>query len=120
MGNIVKDTAIAAGVDMSQVIYREHAELGTFYVFPKERRVYYQRSNSAWAKQERDLFDWYVISIHSLIVRYTLLKKPNIWLHVTGISPLTGSNPKYNWKRAIETAFELGVPVRYSYGIIIT
>jgi len=100
MGNIVKDSAITAGVDMSHVVYREHAELGTFYVFPKERRVYYQRANSAWAKQERDLFDW-----------YSLLKRQNIWLHMTGISPLTGSNPKYNWKRAIETAYELGVPV---------
>ncbi len=47
--------------------------------------------------------------------RYALLKRPNIWLHVTGISPLTGANPKYNWKRAIEIALELGVPVRYEF-----
>ena len=71
-----------AGVDMSEVIYKENSEIGTFFVLPEEKKVHYQRAHSAWALQEKDEFDW-----------NRFLSKPNAWLHITGISPLTGATP---------------------------
>ena len=58
MGDIVRDCGLGAGVDMSKIVFKDRSEIGTFYVFPSEKKVHYQRGHSAWAQQELHLFDW--------------------------------------------------------------
>ena len=82
---MVKDCGEAAGVDMSLTAEIPNMEIGTFFVIPDERRVHYQRSHSAWKFQGKDIFNW-----------KDVLNRKGAWLHVTGISPLTGENPRVN------------------------
>eukprot|EP01114_Cavostelium_apophysatum_P004421 TRINITY_DN1464_c1_g1_i4.p1 TRINITY_DN1464_c1_g1~~TRINITY_DN1464_c1_g1_i4.p1 ORF type:complete len:542 (+),score=130.41 TRINITY_DN1464_c1_g1_i4:279-1904(+) len=101
LGDVIYQCGKDANIGMKHVMLKENEEVGVFYVIPDEKRVFYQRKHSAWARQDQNIFDW----------KQIFAEQARPWYHVTGISPLTAPGPAHNWARSVETAIELGIPI---------
>jgi len=108
IGDIILRTGRQAGVDQSNVKLVDKEDVGLYFTIPEEKRVQYQRANSAWAKQKVGEFDW-----------KTIFKPKSgndkIWLHCTGITPMTGEVPAKNWGEALNVASDLGIPISMDF-----
>lgn len=85
------------GVDC--LIFRSQGEVGEYTVLVDEGKVEYQRSESAFAKMDAD----------DIPLREIL--SGNLWVHLTGITPLLGEGPKSLWNRALTFAELDGVKI---------
>jgi 2-dehydro-3-deoxygluconokinase len=90
-GKFVKHVGTTAGVIMDVPVI-DNERTGTFIVVPEEKRVYYNRRDSAFARHQSRLFDW-----------PTLLKDCT-WLHMTGITPPLSGTALTSWQRALDYA----------------
>eukprot|EP01121_Diplochlamys_sp_Union-15-3_P005445 TRINITY_DN1577_c0_g1_i2.p1 TRINITY_DN1577_c0_g1~~TRINITY_DN1577_c0_g1_i2.p1 ORF type:complete len:538 (+),score=103.89 TRINITY_DN1577_c0_g1_i2:45-1658(+) len=102
-------------VQINNVIRVDNADIGIFTVMPKEKTVHYQRGYSAWALQSKDCFKW-----NSIFGAYeekdsVSSSAKHLWMHVTGISPMTGEKPAYNWSKGIEEAVKRGVSISMDF-----
>jgi 2-dehydro-3-deoxygluconokinase len=83
------------GVDTSQVVWRVRGRIGTYFleygVSPRPIRVLYDRQDSAFTTLSEDEVDWETVR-HSRVV------------HVTGITPALGEQPRGLTERAVEEA----------------
>jgi len=108
IGDIILRTGRQAGVDQTNVKLVDKEDVGLYFTIAEEKRVQYQRGNSAWAKQKVGEFDW-----------KTIFKARNandkIWLHCTGITPMTGEVPARNWGEALDVAASLGIPISMDF-----
>jgi len=108
LGELILRTGRQAGVDQTNVKLVDKEDVGMFFTIPEEKRVHYQRANSAWAKQKLGEFDW-----------PTLFKPRDahdkLWLHTTGITPMTGDVPAKNWSEALNVAHGLGIPISMDF-----
>lgn len=104
LGAVVRDCAAEAGVRMDYVVTHggEEAEVGCFHVIPEENRVHYQRRHSAFCTQPAGLFDW-----SSALSE----RGEGAWLHLTGITPMLGTQPAASWAAAIDAAVAQGAPI---------
>ena len=85
------------GVDC--LIFRSQGEVGEYTVLVDEGKVEYQRSESAFAKMDAD-----DIPLRDIL-------SENLWVHLTGITPLLGEGPKSLWNRALIFAELDGVKI---------
>jgi len=105
LGNIVIRSAQNNSVSLANAIIVQNSDIGLFFVLPEEKRVHYQRYQSAWAQQQVDFFDWEKI----------FTSKPKLWYHITGISPMTGDIPAHNWIESVKTAIKHNVPISMDF-----
>lgn len=88
------------GVDLSHVVWRTGGRIGTYYLEyglgPRPIRVLYDRQDSAFTTLSEDEVDWEVVRRSRLV-------------HVTGITPALGEQPRGLTERAVEEANASGV-----------
>ncbi|CAK0835578.1 unnamed protein product [Prorocentrum cordatum] len=101
LGDIVRETARAAGVCLSHCEATE-GEIGTYTVLPEECRVHFQRGHSCFALQREGLVDWPAL---------LGARGAPTWLHLSGISPLVCPAAARCWAEGIETAAGQHLPV---------
>jgi len=101
LGDVVANSGGDAGVDVTSMMLREGADVGTFTVQPELRTVFYQRSQSAFAQQREGAFEWDAY----------LAGHETTFLHCTGITPMCSAAAAVNWTAHIEAAAKAGVPI---------
>jgi 2-dehydro-3-deoxygluconokinase len=88
------------GVDTSSLVWRDRGRIGTYYieygVGPRPIRVLYDRQDSAFTTLTEDEVDWEVVRRSRLV-------------HMTGITPALGEQPRGLTERAVEEAHASGV-----------
>jgi len=84
--------------------------LGTFTTVPEEKRVYYNRKDSAFARHNPDLLNW-----NKLLTVSGEQKNAVKWLHMTGITPMLGPSALRSWNNAIEKALTLHIPISLDF-----
>ncbi len=81
------------GVDVSHVVWRIRGRIGTYFleygVAPRPIRVLYDRQDSAFTTLAEDEVDWEVVRRSRVV-------------HVTGITPALGEQPRGLMERAVE------------------
>ncbi len=103
-GDIVLHSAIDAGVAVGHVRTdaAPGAEVGLFTVLPDQKRVFYQRRLSSFARQDTATpYPWAEV-----------FAGPT-WLHATGITPLCSEEAFLHWDAHLTAARAAGVPIRY-------
>ncbi len=90
----------AHGVDVSQVVWRVRGRVGLYFleygVGPRPIRVLYDRQDSAFTTLGEDEVDW------------DLVRRSRV-VHMTGITPALGDEPRGLMERALEEAHAGGV-----------
>jgi len=88
------------GVDTASLVWRAHGRIGTYYieygVGPRPIRVLYDRQDSAFTTLTEDEVDWAVVRRSRMV-------------HMTGITPALGEQPRRLTERAVEEANASGV-----------
>ena len=85
------------------------ADVGLFSVLPDQKRVFYQRRMSSFARALTDVsFPW-----------ADILGTGDVWYHATGITPLCSENAYVHWNQSLVKARELGVPIRCGVGVLL-
>jgi 2-dehydro-3-deoxygluconokinase len=83
------------GVDTSQVVWRVRGRIGTYFleygVAPRPIRVLYDRQDSAFTTLSEEEVDWEIVRRSRMV-------------HVTGITPALGEQPRGLTERAVEEA----------------
>lgn len=97
LGKNVLETA-NIGVRMKDVVVLPNERTGTFVVVPEEKKVYYDRKFSAFARHNPSSFNWEHILENAS------------WLHMTGITPMCGDRALISWQRALDVALHRGIP----------
>eukprot|EP00912_Choanoflagellata_sp_UC4_P002405 UC4_evm3s1514 len=97
MGDVVADCATRKGLDIRYVKRVPNSDVGTFTVLPEHRTVHYQRRNAAFACHDPKIFDW------DMIMK-TESEKGQVYMHMTGITPLISNSSLLSWKNAMEAA----------------
>jgi len=88
----------------------QNERLGTFTTAPEEKKVYYNRKDSAFARHEPKLLDW------PKLLQPKEYKDGGVrWLHMTGITPMLGPNALKSWRNGIDTAAKLKIPVSLDF-----
>jgi 2-dehydro-3-deoxygluconokinase len=81
------------GVDVGQVVWREHGRIGTYFIeyglAPRPIRVVYDRQGSAFASLEESEVDWSAL-------------RPARVVHVTGVTPALGPRSRRLFERALD------------------
>jgi len=90
------------GVDVSHVVWRERGRIGTYFLeyglAPRPIRVFYDRQGSAFTTLGEAEIDWEVV------------RRSRV-LHLTGITPALGREPRALTERAVEEASAAGALV---------
>lgn len=88
------------GVDVSHVVWRVRGRVGTYFLeyglAPRPIRVLYDRQDSAFTTLSEEEVDWEVVRRSRAV-------------HVTGITPALGEQPRGLTERAVEEAHAAGV-----------
>jgi len=83
------------GVDVSRVVWRVRGRIGTYFLeyglAPRPIRVFYDRQDSAFTTLSEEEVDWEVVRRSRVV-------------HVTGVTPALGEQPRGLTERAVEEA----------------
>ncbi|XP_065841162.1 uncharacterized protein [Oscarella lobularis] len=103
MGRVITDCE--KNVDFSDVVFVDNADLGTYTVLPELKTVHYQRRNSAFAKHDPSVFNWTDL----------LSKTEEMWLHMTGITPMISELAFESWNKALSEAHRRNIPTSLDF-----
>lgn len=98
----LSDWAVSASEEAGVTVHAERVaseQVGTFHVVPEEKRVYYHRQHSAFARQAPGLFDW------------EMLLQGAKWLHMTGITPMCGAKAANAWQLCMDATLQRNIHV---------
>lgn len=96
LGNEFIEILNKANINTEYVSQNEEDLIGSMYV--KDNKVIYQRNHSAFLN-----IDLYEINFEEIFSR-------NFdWVHLTGITPLLGTNPRVIWNELLRSGLEKGI-----------
>lgn len=102
LGLKVASTLLAAGVDLSQVVWTDTGRVGIYLtetgITPEDLRVWYDRAGSTFTTLEPGEIRWDILDGYAL-------------MHLTGITPALGDGPLATLQAALENALARGVRV---------